>query len=319
MHEDNIIMNLDSNQLSVGFGCAPMLGRIGHSQSLTALSKAYELGIRHFDIARSYGWGEAEELLGEFLVRYPREEYKLVSKCGILPTPRSTVKTSIKKIGRQVYNHVPFSQRLVKNIASKSFQPKKTYDISVLNSSLEKSLKKLRTDYLDVLLLHNYNPNAPGLEEVISWFDKVKKDGKVKNYGLCIGSQFKETLEQLDPALFNNGLVIQTPVSDDIWSLPSKYKNVPVIVHSPFRYLTTKTFSNLLYSSVPNSDKDKENLFSEFSFLIAALHEKLNCQSLICSMFNTPHIEANCRAASQAIKFNSQEIDAFLKAIHNHQ
>ncbi|PSO98918.1 MAG: hypothetical protein BRC48_00895 [Cyanobacteria bacterium QS_9_48_30] len=98
--------------------------------------------------------------------------------------------------------------------------------------------------------------------------------------------------------------------------------NQPVIIK--LRSLTLKLGLNTfivrifnIFSS--NSSNEKENLFSEFSFLIAALHEKLNCQSLICSMLNTPHIEANCRAASQAIKFNSQEIDAFFKAIHNHQ
>ncbi|MFX6040902.1 aldo/keto reductase, partial [Acinetobacter baumannii] len=62
-------MSEHSKELSgrLGFGCAPMLGRVGRKDSLRALAIAYDNGIRHFDVARSYGFGEAEALLGEFL------------------------------------------------------------------------------------------------------------------------------------------------------------------------------------------------------------------------------------------------------------
>ena len=51
----------------VGFGCSALLGRTGRTESLRALAAAWDEGIRFFDIARSYGYGEAEALLGEFL------------------------------------------------------------------------------------------------------------------------------------------------------------------------------------------------------------------------------------------------------------
>ena len=49
---------------ALGFGCAPILGRVGERESVAALDHAYARGVRHFDVARSYGWGEAEGLLG---------------------------------------------------------------------------------------------------------------------------------------------------------------------------------------------------------------------------------------------------------------
>ncbi|NEN94747.1 MAG: hypothetical protein F6K50_04165 [Moorea sp. SIO3I7] len=48
----------------LGFGCAPILGRVDKRKSIQALKIAYEEGINYFDIARSYGWGEAESILG---------------------------------------------------------------------------------------------------------------------------------------------------------------------------------------------------------------------------------------------------------------
>ena len=55
-------------QVSVlGFGCAALMGRVGRRDSLAALAAAQDAGINFFDTARSYGYGESEALLGQFL------------------------------------------------------------------------------------------------------------------------------------------------------------------------------------------------------------------------------------------------------------
>ena len=51
----------------LGFGCAPVMGKVGRRQALDAMACAFELGVTHFDIARSYGFGDAEAVLGEFV------------------------------------------------------------------------------------------------------------------------------------------------------------------------------------------------------------------------------------------------------------
>jgi D-threo-aldose 1-dehydrogenase len=52
---------------ALGFGCSGIIGSNTRTESLGLLSTAVELGIRHFDVARSYGSGDAEAILGDFL------------------------------------------------------------------------------------------------------------------------------------------------------------------------------------------------------------------------------------------------------------
>ena len=47
------------------------MARLGRRESVRLLEVAYDSGITHFDTARSYGYGEAESAVGEFLVPAP--------------------------------------------------------------------------------------------------------------------------------------------------------------------------------------------------------------------------------------------------------
>ena len=51
----------------LGFGCAPIMGRISKSHALRALAFSFDCGVTHFDVARSYGFGQAEEIVGGFI------------------------------------------------------------------------------------------------------------------------------------------------------------------------------------------------------------------------------------------------------------
>jgi D-threo-aldose 1-dehydrogenase len=66
----------------LGFGCSSILGVLNRRQSLALLESAFEAGIRHFDTAPMYGYGEAESCLGEFLSKHPGE-MTVTTKFGI--------------------------------------------------------------------------------------------------------------------------------------------------------------------------------------------------------------------------------------------
>ncbi|HEY3704736.1 MAG TPA: aldo/keto reductase, partial [Terracidiphilus sp.] len=51
----------------LGFGCGSVLGRVGRNESLRAMHLAWQSGMSLFETAPSYGFGEAESLLGGFL------------------------------------------------------------------------------------------------------------------------------------------------------------------------------------------------------------------------------------------------------------
>src|SRR4051794_39645659 len=138
----------------LGFGCGSVMGRVGREQSLAAMGAAWDAGVNVFDVARSYGFGEAEGLLGEFL-RGRRSEAVVVTKFGIVPARSRTtaVKSRLKPLVRRGLRYVPQARHLVQRVTARDSTPGQ-FSVGVLRSSLEQSLRELRTDYVDVLLMH---------------------------------------------------------------------------------------------------------------------------------------------------------------------
>lgn len=117
------------------------------------IHSALDMGITHFDHADIYGQGRSEEVFGEALSNdksIKRENLIIQSKCGIV----SNVK----------YPHYDLSKKHIVE-------------------SVEGSLKRLKTEYLDILLLHR--PDAlTEPEEVAEAFDLLFKEGKVREFGV---------------------------------------------------------------------------------------------------------------------------------------
>jgi hypothetical protein len=265
----------------LGFGTAPILGRIGRRESIAALERAYALGVRHFDTARSYGWGEAEGVLGGFLQGKSRHECTIVSKCGIVPVKRSRVLSAAKAFARQVRDRAPGSGWMVQRAASSSrFQPTRTYDVRTLNESVETSLRELRTDYLDVLLLHNFDPTIPGLDDVATWFQRLRQRGSITRYGFSVDGDLIEGLTCLRGRGVLEGAVVQVPVSNALLSLLPEWRDVSLFAHSTFRFSAQSAIS--------------------FAEILARLGASSRCEAAVCSMFSRYHIEANVAAARAA-------------------
>lgn len=112
------------------------------------IGTALELGIDFFDHADIYGGGRCEEVFGRWLSAHPsvRDNIRIQTKCGI----------------RKGY-----------------------YDFSKQHilASVEGSLKRLRTDYVDVLLLHRPDTLMEP-EEVAEAFDELERSGKVRFFGV---------------------------------------------------------------------------------------------------------------------------------------
>jgi predicted oxidoreductase len=132
-------------------------------ETLSLIHYNLENGITTFDHADIYGSYSCEEIFGDALSLEPslREKMEIVTKCGIV-------------------------------LPSKNRPQHKTHHYNTTKkhilSSVEQSLKNLRTDYIDVLLIHRPDPFMNG-EEVAEAFIKLKEQGKVRNFGV---SNFKQ-------------------------------------------------------------------------------------------------------------------------------
>ncbi|MFD8498079.1 aldo/keto reductase family oxidoreductase [Amycolatopsis sp. NPDC059657] len=143
-----------------------------------AVSTALEVGITAFDHADIYRFGKAESVFGELIARDPglRKRIVLQTKCGI----------------RLAEDGMPGH-----------------YDLrgaSILER-VERSLARLRTDHVDVLLLHRPDPLARP-EEVAEALTKLRDQGLVKHFGVSNMSaeQIQDLEEHLDFPLVANQL-----------------------------------------------------------------------------------------------------------------
>src|SRR3954467_2588807 len=129
-------------------------------------ARALDLGITFFDTGDTYGQGLNEELVGEALARSgrPRDAYELSTKFGyVLDADRTAHKES-----ERPHDWSPAHTR----------------------RALEASLRRLRTDFVDLYQLHN--PRMDGIagaaaDELFAELEALKDEGKIRHYGVALG------------------------------------------------------------------------------------------------------------------------------------
>jgi len=184
----------------LGFGCSPLLGRAGRSSSLRAIERAYDAGIRFFDTARSYGYGEGEALLGEFL-KGKRDSTIIATKFGIVAAKQQVWKRIAKPLVRGALMAVPGMRKAVQQQVSAQFQ-KGQFTVGVLQRSIEESLSKLKTDYVDILFMHEAPASVMTDDELMRELERLVHDGKVRAAGISSSPDvMAAAVEQRQPAI----------------------------------------------------------------------------------------------------------------------
>jgi predicted oxidoreductase len=127
-----------------------------------------ELGINTFDHADVYGGYQCEELFGNAIKQrsFKREEIVLFTKCGV---------------------NLPHANR--PDIRVKHFDTSAAH----IQKSVDNSLKKLRTDYIDIFLLDHLDPLS-NLEETALALERLRTTGKIRNIGVANFSVFQHQL-----------------------------------------------------------------------------------------------------------------------------
>jgi aryl-alcohol dehydrogenase-like predicted oxidoreductase len=148
----------------VGFGVWTVStgwwGEVDDERSVRLLRSAFEKGINYFDTADTYGAGLGETLLAD-----------------AFGGMRDRVVISTK-IGYDFYNHT-----------TRRGQQERPQDWSeaFVRFALEQSLKRLDTDYIDFLQLHNTKMDAIENDALFELMQEFKRDGKIRSYGVALG------------------------------------------------------------------------------------------------------------------------------------
>src|SRR5882757_6829902 len=147
------LANTNRHSTRLGFGCGNLMGATNRRDSLKLLETAYEAGIRHFDVAPRYGYGEAETCLGYFLENH-RGQITITTKYGIAPPKKSAIIKLGRSIAGPIVKQLPsLKHNLAKaaNVATRNPE-RPIFTAAQAKASLDRSLLALRTDHIDLWL-----------------------------------------------------------------------------------------------------------------------------------------------------------------------
>jgi len=130
-------------------------GRTSDDESLAAIRRARELGVTLYDTADSYGFGRSESLLGIVLSRY-RQEVIIATKVGVVRTSSGNLQ---KDFSRQHIFH-----------------------------AVDGSLKRLRTDYIDLYQVHNPTLDDLRRQEIQDAMERLQDAGKIRFWGVSVST-----------------------------------------------------------------------------------------------------------------------------------
>ncbi len=167
----------------LGFGTSALMSRVNRRDSLALLGAAFDEGITHFDTARSYGFGEAESVLGDFL-QHRREQMTITTKVGIIPPPRAAWLSAGKAAARALISALPAARKHVRHRAAR-LMPAPRFDTAAMTQSFETSLGALRTGYVDFLLLHEPSMEVLRSFEPLAFLQRMREQGKVRLSGVA--------------------------------------------------------------------------------------------------------------------------------------
>ena len=215
-----------------------------NNDSTSALKRAWELGINHWDTADVYGNGRSEQVIGSMWKSIPRNNIFLATKVGW----------------------------------DRGYK-KRWYDIDVMRQNMERSLKNLKTDCVDLIYLHhcNFGNNNEYFDEAIAVIRKFKEEGKTRFIGLSDWSskKIRQFIERCDPDVVQP---LRNVVDDSYESSGLKQyiddHNLGICFFSPIKHglLTGKYTEPAQFED--GDFRSHEKAFSDMEFLQKMLYNK---------------------------------------------
>jgi len=175
-------------------------GNINEAECIDAVSTAAEYGINLIDTAPIYGYGKAEEIIGK-AIKGRRDKFIIATKCGLL---------------------------------GKGINIKCNLRPNSIKKEVERSLKRLGIEYIDIYQCHWLDPNTP-IQDTMHAMLKLKQQGKIKYIGVSNFkiSSLKKALEVTDiTTLQNQYSLLERGIEKDMAGF-CKEKGVSILAYGP--------------------------------------------------------------------------------------
>jgi aryl-alcohol dehydrogenase-like predicted oxidoreductase len=198
---EQIILGISGRSTTrLGFGCGNIMGAMGRRDSLKLLETAFDAGIRHFDVAPMYGYGEAESCLGEFLQRH--QGLTITTKYGILPAKKASLISLGRQIARPIIKKIPSLKKSIARAANAATRnnARPAFTATEAKESLNRSLAALRTDHIDLWLLHEAKAGDLHDDALLRLLEDLVQQGTIGAFGIGSSADKIATLLAERPA-----------------------------------------------------------------------------------------------------------------------
>jgi aryl-alcohol dehydrogenase-like predicted oxidoreductase len=142
-------------------------GGSDRSEAIKAIRAAYDQGVTSIDTAPAYGQGLSEEIIGEAIQGIPRDKIQLLTKFGL----RWDIKQGT------FYFKSQFND-------GRDFDLYKLASPQSIIKECEDSLRRLKTDYIDLYQIHWHDVTTP-IHETMETVLQLKEQGKIREAGVC--------------------------------------------------------------------------------------------------------------------------------------
>ncbi len=177
---------------SLGLGCAELFSEPSAKARRRILDVAFDCGICHFDVAPMYGLGIAEGELGRF-ARGRRDQIVIATKCGIMPTAPARALACVQAPIRRLMARSPQLRAQARESApgpssgsaGRLLYRNIGFDGASAHRSLDASLRRIGTEYVDLLLLHDPDLAAVHDEDLCSFLEDARRSGRIRAWGVA--------------------------------------------------------------------------------------------------------------------------------------
>jgi aryl-alcohol dehydrogenase-like predicted oxidoreductase len=249
---------------AIGFGCWEIggtYGRIDESLFRRAVARAIDNGVTCFDIAEAYGMGASEEALGRALVGR-RNDVVIATKFGVgyeeMPNRRDSSRARVL-------------------------------------ASIDKSLQRLRTDHVDIYLVHWPDPETP-LDETLGALDDIVRQGKARYVGV---SNFR--LAQIEEAM----RLRRVDVVQYAWNMFDRRMQAEIFPYCAAQQIGVMAYGSLAYGMLSGT-LHAEMQFEESDW--CSKRGMLGSLNLFRTLFGPDHFPRNLAAVEElkplATKYN---------------
>jgi aryl-alcohol dehydrogenase-like predicted oxidoreductase len=182
--EERSFGNTDLKVSALGLGT----GRLGAAlkqgtdqDTISMLLEALDSGITFYDTADSYGQGKSEELIGRAF-KGRRSQLVIATKTGYRLSSAAGLAARLKPVLRPLLRSLKPLRRVA--ASARSSQMSQDFSPAHVNQAIEGSLRRLRTDHVDLYQLHSPPTAALRDGEVFAALEALRAAGKIRYYGV---------------------------------------------------------------------------------------------------------------------------------------